>query len=164
MAGLADLRRDTPCPAGTPTGAGATASPLRGFGHLLAVIACRNPAPSRDAAADSIWVCCFPKNCLAVKGRSQGPARRPQLDRRERPGEDWGEAEPLTPNRNETCFVVGVGCFTPPCHVASAPGGPAGGGFGVAFASLFLPKEETYKCAFPIKHREVNPGSDLGVS
>ena len=51
--GLADLRRDTPCPAGTPTGAGATASPLRGFGHLLTVSASRNPAPSRDAAAGS---------------------------------------------------------------------------------------------------------------
>ena len=121
MAGLADLRRDTPCPAGTPTGAGATASPLRGFGHLFAVIACRNPAPSRDAAADSIWVCCFPKNCLAVKGRSQGPARRPQLDRRERPGEDWGEAEPLTPNRNEHASWLGVGCFTPPPATWRAP-------------------------------------------
>ena len=39
MVGLADLRRDTPCPAGTPTEAGATDAPRRsrGFGHLLAV-------------------------------------------------------------------------------------------------------------------------------
>jgi hypothetical protein len=44
---------------GTPTGAGATASPRlrRGFGHLLAVSACRNPAPSRDAATGSMVAC-----------------------------------------------------------------------------------------------------------
>jgi len=32
---------------------GATASPLRGFGHLLTVSASRNPVPSRDTAAGS---------------------------------------------------------------------------------------------------------------
>jgi hypothetical protein len=39
VVGLADLRRDTPCPTGTLTGAGATGAPRlrRGFGHLLAV-------------------------------------------------------------------------------------------------------------------------------
>ena len=42
----------TPAYGWTPTGAGPTGSPrlCRGFGHLLTVIAWRNPAPSRDAA------------------------------------------------------------------------------------------------------------------
>ena len=44
----------TPACGWTPTGAGPTASPLRGFGHLLAMIGDRNPAPSRDAAITSI--------------------------------------------------------------------------------------------------------------
>ena len=41
--------------AASPTGPAPTGSPrrCRGFGNLLAVIASRNPAPSRDAAADS---------------------------------------------------------------------------------------------------------------
>ena len=120
LAGLADLRRIRP--------ALRARLPARGLPpHLFGAsgTCCRDrllkPAPSRDAAADSIWVCCFPKNCLAVKGRSQGPARRPQLDRRERPGEDWGEAEPLTPNRNEHASWLGVGCFTPPPATWRAP-------------------------------------------
>ena len=85
----------------------------------------------------------FSENCLAVKGRSQGPAWRPQLDRRERPGEDWGEAEPLTPNRNEHASWLGVGVFYPtPLPRGERPRRPAGGGFGVAFVALFLPKEK----------------------
>lgn len=46
----------TPAFGRTPTGAGPTAEPrlCRGFGHLLTVIARRNPAPSRDAAPGSM--------------------------------------------------------------------------------------------------------------
>ena len=105
----------------------------------------------------------FSEKLSGSEGQESRASPRPQLDRRET-GEDWGEAEPLTPNRNEHASWLGVGCFTPPPATWRAPRRPAGGGFGVAFVALFLPKGETYKCAFPIKHREVNPGSDLGVS
>lgn len=72
MDGRADLRRDTPCPPGTPTGAGATASPRRGrgCGHLLTVGACRNPAPSRDAAAGLVVMCEYKKQVQQLGRRS----------------------------------------------------------------------------------------------
>ena len=155
MAGLADLRRDTPCPAGTPTGAGATASPLRGFGHLPVIASPKPRALSGRGGRLDLGVL-FSENCLAVKGRSQGPARRPQLDRRERPGEDWGEAEPLTPNRNEHASWLGVGCFTPPLPRGERPRrGACRRRFWGGFCCAVSPEGETYKCAFPIK----TPGS-----
>ena len=74
LGGLADLRRIRPALRARLPARGLPPHPFGASGTC-----CRDrlpkPRASRDAAADSIWVCCFPKNCLAVKGRSQGPAR-----------------------------------------------------------------------------------------
>jgi hypothetical protein len=78
---------------GTPTGAGATASPRlrRGFGHLLTVSACRNPSPSRDSAAGSAMVFVHLQNPFGSEG--QGSRASPEAAARsaaQGPGEDWG--------------------------------------------------------------------------
>ena len=101
----------TPACGWTPTGAGPTASPLRGFGHLLAMIGDRNPAPSRDAAITSIpGFKRFKTRYQVGAGQGQGRPIGP------------GAAFTLDACPARTCSVAGVGCFTPPlCHVASAP-------------------------------------------
>jgi hypothetical protein len=56
--------------AASPTGPAPTGSPRlrRGFGHLLAMITSRNPAPSRDAAAGSAKMFGVLKISLATTG------------------------------------------------------------------------------------------------
>ena len=72
----------------------------------------------------------------------QGPARKPQ--RRRRPGEDWGEAEPLTLNRSGRRSSGGVLGFKAegrplhPCHVANAGCGAAPHGVQMV-KSIFKP-------------------------
>lgn len=103
---------------GTPTGAGATASPrlCRGFGHLLAIGASRNPAPSRDAAAGSPTMCRRLAKPFSSGGR--GSRASPEAAARSAakgPGEDWGaQRRTLDACPERTCSVVGGGvAFSP---------------------------------------------------
>ena len=97
----------TPACGWTPTGAGPTASPRlrRGFGHLLAMIGGRNPAPSRDAATTSTLVCRRRRACHQVGG---GQGSRAAIGR--------AEPLPLTPEQLRTRYRkgVGLGSSTPP--------------------------------------------------
>lgn len=59
-------------------------------------------------------------------GKGQGPARRPQPDRREGPDEDWGEAEPLTLEQLRTRSRKGVGLMLFQPHPLTTEGARRG--------------------------------------
>jgi hypothetical protein len=140
VVGLADLRRDTPCPPGTPTGAGATASPRLGPGLRAPARRERQPKPRALSGRGGRLCAGFPtlEKTGQQRGGGQGSRASPEAAARPEGGTGRGlgaKPEPLTLEQPRTCSVVGGGvAFHPaPCHAASAPGGPAGGGLGVAF-------------------------------
>jgi hypothetical protein len=123
VAGLADLRRDTPCPAGTPTGAGATASPRlrRGFGHLLAVD--RQPKP-RALTGRGGWLAsgllAFGKTVQQWRAGVKGQPGGRSPERSGGTGRGLGaKPEPLTPDRNDHALGRGQGWGFHPCPLTT---------------------------------------------